>query len=184
MRWIPTLAALGALAGPLAAQSSPPVARGARVRLRPMAPAGFFDREVEGTLEQLSGDTITIRPRGGGRSQVFTAASRGEFYVFAGRRPALVRGAVIGATFGLLAGGVVTAFAGEVCTGNEALCVNRRQVTLTSEVALAAVGAATGFVIGAFNPRDTWRRTRLSPSTRIGITMGAGTAGVRITLRR
>ncbi len=182
MRWILMLAALGGLAATLAAQSAPPVVRGTRVRLRPMTPAGFFDRDVEGTLEQLSGDTITLRPRGGGQSQVFAAASRGEFYVFAGRRPALVRGAVIGTTFGFLAGGVVTAFAGQVCTGNEALCVNRRQVTLTSEVALAAVGAATGLIIGAFNPRDTWKRTRLSPSTRIGITMGAGTAGFRITL--
>jgi hypothetical protein len=145
MRWILTFAALGALAGTLAAQSVPPLARGARVRLRPRAPAGFFDREIEGTLEQLSGDTITLRPRGGGQSQVF---------------------------------------AGEVCTGNEALCVNRRQVTLTSEVALAAIGAATGLIIGAFNPRDTWKRTPLSPSARIGVSMGTGTVGVRVTLAR
>jgi hypothetical protein len=184
MRWILALAALGTLAGTLAAQSLPPVALGGLVRLRPMTPAGFFDREVEGTIERLSGDTITLRPRAGGQSQVFAAVSRGELYVFAGRRPALARGAVLGATFGLLAGAIVGALAGEVCTGNDALCVNRRQVSLATESALMAVGTATGLVIGAFNPRDTWKRTRISPQARLGISMGAGGVGLGVSLTR
>jgi hypothetical protein len=160
------LALLGGLAERPAAQAPPLVARGSRVRVHLLTESGAFDRRVEGTIERVSRDTLRLRPKTGGPSQVFTVESGARLFVLTGHRSSLGRGAAIGGLLGVVAGGLVGVLAGKVCPGQEVLCINRRQIAITGGLVLAATGAATGLVIGALNPRDIWTPTGMFPAPR------------------
>lgn len=159
--------------GLLAAQTEPPLARGARVRVKTLTEAGVLDRGFDGNLERISGDTLIVHPRWGS-SQTFLAAPENLLFVFTGRHSAALQGTVIGGTAGLIVGGLVGAFAGEVCTGSDALCTGRRPIAVKAGVLLGTTGAVTGLLIGIFASYEKWTLSRAYWGVHPAVSIGAG----------
>src|SRR5262245_39993677 len=112
----------------LSAQLEPLLAPGSRVRIRNLNESGVLDRGFEGDLDRISGDTLVLHPRWGGTRQTFLANPSSQLFVFTGKHSAVLKGAAIGGTIGLLTGSFVAAAAGEVCDSGDALCTQRRPI--------------------------------------------------------
>jgi hypothetical protein len=157
----------------LAAQGEPPLARGTRVRVRTLTEAGVLDRGFDGNVERISGDTLVVHPRWGS-SQTFLAGPGNQLFVFTGRHSAALQGTVIGGTAGLLVGGLVAAFAGDVCTDADALCTSRRPIAVKAGVLLGTTGAVTGLLVGIFASYEKWAPSRAYWGVHPAVSIGAG----------
>ena len=157
----------------LSAQTEPPLARGTRVRVRTLTESGVLDRGFDGSVERISGDTLVVHPRWGA-SQTFLAGPGNQLFVYTGRHSAALQGTVIGGTAGLLVAGLVSAFAGEVCTGTDALCTSRRPIAVKAGVLLGTTGAVTGLLIGIFASYEKWTPSRAYWGVHPAVSIGAG----------
>jgi hypothetical protein len=176
--WFAVLLGMPAL---LAAQSEPSLAPGTRVRVRTLTEAGVFDRGFDGSVERLSGDTLVVHPRWGS-SQTFLAGPGNQLFVFTGRHSAALQGTAIGGTAGLLVGGLVAAFAGDVCTGSDGLCTSRRPIAVRAGVLLGATGAVTGLLIGIFASYEKWTPSRAYWGVHPAVSIGAGQLSCGLSL--
>lgn len=168
MRWLLVLAALGGPALPLVAQSGPPVSVGSKVRLRIPSGDGRFLPRFDGTVSGISGDTLTLEPRTGGGSRIYTPSYDNQLLVLTAERSAVMRGGVIGALTGVLTAGFVATLA-RACTGSSSLCFIRRNVNLRNALVLGGAGLLIGGGVGALHPQQTW--------TRAWMPQGAGVPG-------
>lgn len=177
MRLLLVLAALSGPALPLSAQAQPVVTVGSKVRLRIPAGHGRFLPRFDGTVVRISGDTLTLRPKSGGGSRLYTPSHESQLLVVTAQRSAAGRGTVIGALTGVLAAGFVATLA-SACTGsdNGGVCFIRRNTALRNTIILGGGGAGIGAMIGALRPRRTWARTWM-PRLESG---APGAGGVRL----
>jgi hypothetical protein len=181
MRWLFVLAALGGPALPLVAQPQPTVAVGSKVRLRIPAANGRFLPRFDGTVVGVSGDTLTLRPKQGGGSRIYTPSYEDQLLVVTAQRSAVGRGVVIGALTGVLTAGIVLTLKGPACTGNGVLCFIRRDTNLRNAVVLGSAGALIGAAIGALSPQKTWTRAWMPPAQPV-LSMGGGGLGMGMSV--
>lgn len=181
MRWLFVLAALGGPALPLVAQPQPAVAVGSKVRLRIPAGNGRFLPRFDGTVVAVSGDTLTLRPKQGGGSRIYTPSNEDQLLVVTSQRSAVGRGAVIGTLTGVLAAGIVLTLQGPACTGSGVLCFIRRDTSLRNAIVLGGAGAMIGGVIGALSPQKTWTRAWMPPVEPV-LSMGAAGLGMGVSV--
>jgi len=159
MRWILLLAALSGSAEWAAAQSAPLVTMGSRVRLRLLSPSGSHTKTFDGTVEAVAGDTLTLRPRVGGTTQLYTPALDIQLFVLSGSRSSIVRGGAIGGAIGMLAGGVWGVVRQQECTGDARnLCTNRKPLAFKEGIVVTLSGTVLGLVFGALDRREVWTR--------------------------
>ena len=168
MRWLLVLAALGGPALPLIAQSGPAVAVGSKVRLRIPSGDGRFLPRFDGTVVGISGDSLTLKPKSGGGSRIYTPSYDHQLLVLTGQRSAVWRGGVIGALSGVLAAGFIATLA-KACNGTSSLCYIRKNVNLRNALVLGGAGLVIGGTMGALHPQQTW--------TRAWMPRGAGVPG-------
>lgn len=161
MRWLLALAALGGPALPLMAQSRSFVSVGQSVRLRIPAGDGTFMPRFDGTIVRIAGDTLTLRPKRGGGSRIYTPSFESQLLVLTSKRSAVARGSVIGALTGILAAGFVATLAKPACTGSGVLCFIRRNTSLRNAAILGGTGAVIGGLAGTLSPQKTWTRAWL-----------------------
>jgi hypothetical protein len=161
MRWLLGLAALSGPVLPLMAQSRSFVSVGQAVRLRLPAGDGTFQPRFDGTIVGISGDTLTLRPKRGGGSRLYTPSFESQLMVLTEKRSALVRGGIIGGLAGVLAAGFVATLGGPDCNGDGVLCFIRRHNSARTAALLGGVGAAAGVIVGALSPQKTWTRAWL-----------------------
>jgi hypothetical protein len=177
MRRILVLAALCGSATPLAGQADTLVTLGRRVRVRTMGESGELNRRIEGIVVRMSPDTLVLRLPGSEPLQAVATNQDTQYSMHTGRRSSLAKGAVIGATTGIVVGGAGFAIAGADCPVEQALCYHRRQTALAGGALIGALGAAVGLVIGAFTSHDVWTRAeRRSALTVIRTPSGIGLA--------
>jgi hypothetical protein len=164
------------LAGPLAAQAGPRVEIGSRVRIRATGDPGLRPWLLEGTVERIAGDTLTLRPKAGGPPRVLAPDGETELYLLTRRPLPVGRGAAMGGVAGLIAGGIAGIAVGKECIGDDARCIHRRHLVWERALALTGAGVLVGAIIGATS-RRTWARTTWSvtpsPSPE-GIGLGLG----------
>ncbi len=159
MRWILLLAALSGSAEWVAAQSAPLVTMGSRVRLRLLSPSGSHTKTFDGTVEAVAGDTLTLRPRVGGKTQLYTPALDIQLFVLSGSRSSIVRGGAIGGAIGMLAGGVWGIVRQQECTGDARnICINRKPLAFKEGIVVTLSGTVLGLVFGALDRREVWTR--------------------------
>jgi hypothetical protein len=181
MRWLLVLAALGGPALPLVAQSRSFVTVGSKVRLRIPAGDGTFLPRFDGTIERISGDTLTLRPKTGGGHRLYTPSNENQLLVLTAKRSAVARGATIGALTGILAAGFLVSLAPKECSGNSVLCFSRRHVAVRNAALLGGVGIVAGAIIGAFSPLKTWTRAWM-PEAGPSPAVGAGGLGLGLSI--
>lgn len=163
MRWILVLVGLVGPAEWLAAQAAPLVAPGSRVRVRTITTSGATAHRYDGTVESISGDTLTFRSAVGGAAHRYVPAPNAQLFVLTGNRSSALRGATIGGLTGIIAGGVWGLTRQKECTGNQHLCLNRKSLAMKEGAILGVAGAITGLVIGSLDKREQWTRAwRLS----------------------
>src|ERR1041384_3466981 len=104
-------AGLGVVA-PLSAQAGHRVEIGSRVRLRVVGEASPRPWVVEGTVERITGDTLTLRPSDGGPPRLIAPDRETELFTLERRAAPVGRGAAVGGGVGLIAGGVAGAAGG------------------------------------------------------------------------
>lgn len=158
MRRILVLAVLCGSAAPLAGQADTLVALGRRVRVRTMGEAGELNRRIEGIVVRMPPDTLVLQLPGSQPLHAVATDRDTQYSLHTGRRSSLGKGAVIGATTGIVVGGVGFALAGADCPVEQALCYHRRQTALAGGALIGALGAAVGLAIGAFTSHDVWTR--------------------------
>jgi hypothetical protein len=159
MRWILLLAALGGSAEWAAAQSAPLVTMGSRVRLRLLSPSGSHTPTFDGTVEAVAGDTLTLRPRAGGNTRLYTPALDIQLYVLSGSRSSILRGGAIGGAIGMLAGGLWGLVRQQECAGDTRnLCINRKPLAFKEGIVVTLSGAVLGLAFGALDRREVWTR--------------------------
>lgn len=185
-----SLAALALLAGPstaaaqTAAERTPAVEEGARVRFLPGLTVSR-SRWIEGTVVSASADSLTLL-RAGGREHV--SVHRGEIYslqVSAGHRstgPSLARSVGLGALVGATAGTALGVAAYEADRGQGLLIMRRRDVAAIGAVALGAVGAAVGGLVGWQNRGEQWADVPARPGPSVAVRPDGG-VGVSLSLR-
>jgi len=181
MRWLFVLAALGGPALPLVAQPQPTVTVGSQVRLRIPSGNGRFFPRFDGTVVAISGDTLTLRPKQGGGSRIYTPSNEDQLLVVTAQRSSVGRGAVIGTLTGVLTAGIVLTLRGPACTGSGVLCFIRRDTNLRNAIVLGGAGALIGAAIGALSPQKTWSRAWMPPAEPV-MTLGAGGLGVGVSV--
>ena len=159
--------------GLLAAQVEPLLAPGSRIRVRSLNESGVLDRGFEGDLDRIAGDTLVLHPRWGGTRQTFLANPSSQLFVFTGKHSAVLKGAAIGGTIGILTGSLVAAAAGEVCESADALCTQRRPIAAKSGVLFGVTGAVTGLLIGLFASYEEWTRSKKYWGVRPAVSIGA-----------
>lgn len=179
MRWLLVLAALGGPALPLVAQSRSFVTVGSKVRLRIPAGDGTFLPRFDGTIERISGDTLTLRPKSGGGHRLYTPSNESQLLVVTAKRSAVARGATIGALTGILSAGFLVSLAPKECSGNSVLCFSRRHVAVRNAALLGGVGTVAGAIIGALNPQKTWTRAWMPEA---GPAIGASGMGLGVSI--
>ena len=157
----------------LAGQVEPLLAPGSRVRVRNLTESGTLDRGFEGDLDRISGDTLVLHPRWGGTRQTFLANPSSQLFVFTGKHSAVLKGAAIGGTIGLLTGSFIAAAAGEVCESDDVLCTQRRPIAVKAGVLFGLTGAATGLLIGVFASYEDWARSMKYWGVRPAVSIGA-----------
>jgi hypothetical protein len=175
MRRILVLVVLCGSATPLAGQADTLVAVGRRVRVRTMGESGELNRRVEGIVVRMVLDTLVLRLPGAQPLHPVATNQDTQYSMHTGRRSSLGKGAVIGATTGIVVGGAGFAIAGADCPVDQALCYHRRQTALAGGALIGALGAAVGLAIGAFTSHDVWTRAqRRSTVALIRIPSGIG----------
>jgi hypothetical protein len=125
-----------------------------------MGEAGELNRSIEGIVVRLVPDTLVLRLPGAQPLQAIATNQDTRYSMHTGRHSSLGKGAVIGATAGIVIGGVGFAIAGQDCPVEEALCYHRRQTALAGSALIGAIGAAVGLAIGAFTSHDVWTRAQ------------------------
>jgi hypothetical protein len=160
MRRILVLVVLCGSATPLAGQADTLVAVGRRVRVRTMGESGELNRRVEGIVVRMVLDTLVLRLPGAQPLHPVATNQDTQYSMHTGRRSSLGKGAVIGATTGIVVGGAGFAIAGADCPVDQALCYHRRQTALAGGALIGALGAAVGLAIGAFTSHDVWTRAQ------------------------
>ncbi len=156
----------------LAAQREPVVAPGSRVRVREMMESGRLSEGIEGRVDRVWGDSMSMSPRDGGPATRFANTSENHVLVWSGRRSSIPRGLVLGGVVGIVGGAVVGSLAQRDCYGNDFLCVHRRHNAITKSLIFGAIGSAGGLVVGALFPHDSWKRSRVFRPVRPAVRMG------------
>jgi hypothetical protein len=114
-----------------------------------------------------------LHPRWGGTRQTFLASPSSQLFVFAGKHSAVLKGAAIGGTIGLLTGSFIAAAAGDVCASDDALCTQRRPIAAKAGILFGMTGAATGLLIGLFASYEEWTRSKKYWGVRPAVSIGA-----------
>lgn len=140
-----------------------------------MGESGELNRRVEGIVVRMAPDTLILQLTGAQPLRAVATNQDTHYSIHTGRRSSLGKGAVIGATTGIVVGGVGFAIAGQDCPIDQALCYHRRQTALAGSALIGALGAAVGLAIGAFSSHDVWTRAeRGSALTLIRFPLGIG----------
>lgn len=140
-----------------------------------MGESGELNRRVEGIVVRMAPDTLILRLVGAQPLRAVATNQDTHYSIHTGRRSSLGKGAVIGATTGIVVGGVGFAIAGQDCPVDQALCYHRRQTALAGSALIGALGAAVGLAIGAFSSHDVWTGAeRGSALTLIRFPLGIG----------
>jgi len=158
MRYLVLVLALCPLAGRTYGQTGVPLPVGQRVWVRTATASGRLDAGVKGTLEEVTRDSLRVRPPGAGPAVSVWMGAQTQVFVFTGRRSSAGRGAAIGGGVGVLAGAVMGFAGGEDCSRNEFLCFDRGSLAAAGAVALGGVGLIGGLIVGALSSHDTWAR--------------------------
>lgn len=127
-----------------------------------MGESGELNRRVEGIVVRMAPDTLILQLAGAQPLRAVATNQDTHYSIHTGRRSSLGKGAVIGATTGIVVGGVGFAIAGQDCPVDQALCYHRRQTALAGSALIGALGAAVGLAIGAFSSHDVWSRAERS----------------------
>jgi hypothetical protein len=168
----------------LQSQATQPVV-GQRVWVRSSNSTGHLDKGVKGTFEAISGDSLQLRLLDGGEVVSIGLADQTELFVFAGRRGAPLRGAVIGGGGGALLGLFLGLAGGEDCSGSSGLfswCFSRGGMAAIGAVGLGTAGLVGGLIVGAVLHHDTWVRVGGSGALRPVITPKAHGLGLGLSL--
>ncbi len=158
-----------------AAQGTPPLSKGAHVRIVVPASNGASEQRLSGNLLRLQNDTVVIQPGWSAPAWAGSAAAQAlpeslSMALDEGRRlellqsshPHPVKGAALGALFGGLAGGIVGSgsWSPSPCTGTGwfTYCIPGTQGENAAVGAIlgAAGGALVGLVIGSLIRSETW----------------------------
>ena len=123
-----------------------------------MGESGELNRRIEGIVVRMPPDTVVLQLPGSQPLHALATDQDTQYSLHTGRRSSLGKGAVIGATTGIVVGGVGFALAGADCPVEQALCYHRRQTALAGGALIGALGAAVGLAIGAFTSHDVWTR--------------------------
>ena len=185
MRSAIVLLMLSAAAGTLAAQSAPVMALGHRVWVETLTASGSLDRELKGFVERASGDTLLIRPDGGGPLVPLLPTERTQFHVFEGRRPSAGRGAVTGFFVGAAAGAIIGAVTYRDCPPHGWCFVNFGQGTsvVLGGIAVGLGGLLAGGIVGSFINHDVWSDPMGFAVARPLITATSRGVGIGLSIR-
>ena len=171
-----SLSVIFALAQSAAAQTEPPLANGARVRVVIPAADGQSQRYVTGTLVRLTGDTVVIRPGG-----VVALNDGRRLEQFVGTRHHSGSGAVLGAILGTFTGFVIGAATWQPCTQTGFLSclvhLSKGERQIIYGLLGAAGGIAVGSVIGSLIRTDAWRSVHTGG---IRLTVAPAAAGISL----
>ena len=161
-----------ALVSSLAAQGSYVLAEGSRVRVR----TGdiITGRVTVGTLARLTGDSLEVRPEGGGTPFLVARQSVTRLEVSTGTTTNAGKGAIIG----VLPGALVGFLAGEYSELAQCLSCSS-SAPVTGALLGAAAGAVVGALIGSSHHSDRWMRVAVSS---VHGTVGKRGPGVSLSL--
>lgn len=158
-----------------------PTLVGQRVWVRSPDGAGRLDAGFKGTVEGVTGDSLSVRLAGGGPAVSIGLGTQTQIYVFSGRRSSAGRGAAIGAGIGAL-GGVVMGIGAAGCSEGEFCIVPGGAVVATGALVVGGIGAGIGLIVGAMSHHDTWVRVGSSQTVRPVITPNAYGIGLGLRL--
>lgn len=153
------------------AQAEPPPQPGARVRAAPPSSA-LLRHWTTGTLLAAEGDSLVIRPDGGGAPVVLRGASAATLQVSHGRQSrgkVALRNGLLGGLAGLVAGSAVGAVAHRDGDGRGIANTSTEGASLVGSLA-GLSGAAIGMATGLLQSGERWRT----------VTPGAPRADVRV----
>lgn len=168
MRSLILLVALSQASESLLAQREPVVAPGSRVRVRELMESGRLSAGIQGRVDRVWGDSMSMSPSDGGPSSLVANTPGTHVLVWSGRRSSIPRGLVLGAVVGIIGGAAVGSLATRECYGNDFLCIHRRHNAMTRSLIFGAIGSAGGLVVGALFPHDVWKRSRLFQAAQVG----------------
>ena len=142
------------------AQELPQPGERVRVTLLPTCTAdlctGRPRRKSVGTLMSVSGDSLLLSVNGGADRVFLPLSSVVRIQVLRGRKPARVRGAVIGALVGGVVGMVGSLTTYEECEGFCPANFGRGGTAALSGLVFGALGAGVGYLVGNFVTVDRW----------------------------
>jgi hypothetical protein len=121
---------------------------------------------------RLAGDSLVLRPRGGGPVVALVPPPAAQLYLYQGRRSLTARGAVIGGLLGVAVGGLVGAFTSRGCSPAGVCSVSRRSRALERSAGFGGAGLAAGLVVGTVLSHDLWVRTWLFPAPEPALRLG------------
>ncbi|MGQ0702045.1 MAG: hypothetical protein ACT4PM_02800 [Gemmatimonadales bacterium] len=156
MRWMAAVSLLVWGSSPAFAQRYAPFGVGTEVRLRAPRASGESPRDLRGTVEEVRGDTITIRRLNNELSRwVWTSDARTELLVHGGKKSSADRGLAYGGLAGAAVGIGLGIMLGDDPPGTW-LRFTAGEKALLLGGGLGATGGFIGLVIGALSRRDIW----------------------------
>ena len=113
MRSLILLVALSQASESLLAQREPVVAPGSRVRVRELMESGRLSAGIQGRVDRVWGDSMSMSPSDGGPSSLVVNTPGTHVLVWSGRRSSIPRGLVLGAVI-VIGTGLILLFPVEV----------------------------------------------------------------------